>query len=86
MPLFVINAVNQGGCMRLAELIRLCEHYTTLGFESQLQLREMLAGDFSDINTAAYDIIKDFLEDASSVDETLAEDIAAFLARAERQT
>lgn len=69
--------------MRLEELIRLCEHYTTLGFESQLQLQEMLAGDFSDINTSAYDIIKDFLEDASSVDDTLAADIEAFVARAE---
>jgi hypothetical protein len=69
--------------MRLKELIRLCEHYTTLGFESQLQLQEMLAGDFSDINNAAYDIIKDFLEDASSVDDTLAADIEAFFARAE---
>jgi len=69
--------------MRLEELIRLCEHYTTLGFESQLQLQEMLAGDFSDVNTAAYDIIKDFLEDASNVDDTLAQDIEAFMTRAE---
>jgi hypothetical protein len=69
--------------MRLEELIRLCEHYTTLGFESQLQLQEMLEGDFSDINNAAYDIIKDFLEDARSIDDTLAKDIDAFVARAE---
>lgn len=69
--------------MRLEELIRLCEHYATLGFESQLQLQEMLAGDFSDINHAAYDIIKDFLEDAGSVDSELASDVEAFVARAE---
>lgn len=69
--------------MRLKELIRLCEHYTTLGFESQLQLQEMLAGDFSDINNAAYDIIKDFLEDARSVDDELSKDIDAFVTRAE---
>ncbi|MEM6429280.1 MAG: hypothetical protein AAF708_08580 [Deinococcota bacterium] len=69
--------------MQLKDLIHLCEHYSTLGFEARMQLAEMLKGNFSDVNSAAYDIIKDFLTDASlRGDQELSQDTSTFFEHA----
>jgi hypothetical protein len=66
--------------MQLKDLIHLCEHYSTLGFEARLQLADMLEGNFSDVNSVAYDIIKDFLTDVGARgDDDLTQDTSTFL-------